>query len=134
MYLFKICHKDGIHIIKDVKKMRSSIELTTATNEVLHIIAITDETYTVYDDRFAGASKKLNSLEAFDIDSSFRSLDFDQMRELFRVAFTALLSRLLKAASSKEDFINLDDIRHEISNEINGIHFKIVTNTHETYI
>lgn len=132
MYLFKICHKDGIHLIKDVKKVRSSIELTTATNEVLHIIAVTDETYTVYDDRFAGASKQLTSVEAFDIDSSFRSLDFDQMRELFRTAFSALLKRLTQAVD-ENNIINLDEIRHEISNDIHGIYFEIVYHT-QTYI
>ena len=46
----------------------------------------------MYDDRFAGASKQLNSVEAFDIDGS---LDFDNMRELFRETFTKLHMKLL---------------------------------------
>lgn len=99
MKLFKLYHSDGIHIITDVKKHKTNIELKTITGEVLYIIVVTDENYTVYDDRFAGASKQLNSVEAFDIDGNFRSLDFDNMRLLFKEAFTKLLQEIAECVN-----------------------------------
>ena len=101
---------------------------STATGEVLHIIVITDENYTVYDDRFAGASKQLNSIEAYDIDGSFRNIDFDNMRELFSSAFTQLIDTLSKFVGSNQ-LVNLDDIRHEVSDHNKGLHFKVITDT-----
>ncbi|MEG0448729.1 MAG: hypothetical protein RR595_02605 [Lysinibacillus sp.] len=129
MKLFKLHHRDGIHIITDVKKHKTNIELKTITNEVLHIIVVTDENYTVYDDRFAGASKQLNSVEAFDIDGSFRSLDFDNMRGLFREAFTKLLDEIAQCVNDKDELIDLDTLRLNVSAQIKGIHFKIITDT-----
>ena len=128
MSLFFIKHNRGIHEITDVKKHKTNIELSTATGEVLHIIVITDENYTVYDDRFAGASKQLNSIEAYDIDGSFRNNDFDNMRELFSSAFTQLIDTLSKFVGSNQ-LVNLDDIRHEVSDHNKGLHFKIITDT-----
>ena len=128
MSLFFIKHKHGIHEITDVKKHKTNIELRTATAEVLHIIVITDESYTVYDDRFAGASKQLNSIEAYDIDGNFRNIDFDNMRELFSGAFTQLLDTLGQFVGSKE-LVNLDDIRHEVSDNNKGLQFKVITDT-----
>ncbi len=128
MSLFFIKHNHGIHEITDVKKRTTNIELRTATGEVLHIIVITDENYTVYDDRFAGASKQLNSIEAYDIDGSFRNNDFDNMRELFSSAFTQLIDTLSKFVGSNQ-LVNLDDIRHEVSDHNKGLHFKIITDT-----
>ena len=128
MSLFFIKHKHGIHEITDVKKHKTNIELSTATGEVLHIIVITDENYTVYDDRFAGASKQLNSIEAHDIDGSFRHIDFDTMRELFSSAFTQLIDTLSKFVGSNQ-LVNLDDIRHEVSDHNKGLHFKVITDT-----
>ncbi len=37
MTLFKLYHSDGIHIITDVKKHKTNIELKTITGEVLYI-------------------------------------------------------------------------------------------------
>ena len=128
MSLFFIKHKQGIQEITDVKKHKTNIELSTATGEVLHIIVITDENYTVYDDRFAGASKQLNSIEAYDIDGSFRNIDFDNMRELFSSAFTQLIDTLSKFVGSNQ-LVNLDDIRHEVSDHNKGLHFKVITDT-----
>ncbi len=128
MSLFFIKHNHGIHEITDVKKHKTNIELRTATGEVLHIIVITDENYTVYDDRFAGASKQLNSIEAYDIDGSFRNNDFDNMRELFSSAFTQLIDTLSKFVGSNQ-LVNLDDIRHEVSDHNKGLHFKVITDT-----
>lgn len=128
MSLFFIKHNRGIHEITDVKKHKTNIELSTATGEVLHIIVITDENYTVYDDRFAGASKQLNSIEAYDIDGSFRNNDFDNMRELFSSAFTQLIDTLSKFVGSNQ-LVNLDDIRHEVSDHNKGLHFKVITDT-----
>ena len=128
MSLFFIKHKHGIHEITDVKKHTTNIKLRTTTGEVLHIIVITDENYTVYDDRFAGASKQLNSIEAYDIDGSFRHIDFDNMRELFSSAFSQLIDTLSKFVGSNQ-LVNLDDIRHEVSDHNKGLHFKVITDT-----
>ena len=128
MSLFFIKHKHGIHEITDVKKHTTNIELRTTTGEILHIIVITDENYTVYDDRFAGASKQLNSIEAYDIDGSFRHIDFDTMRELFSNAFSQLIDTLSKFVGLNQ-LVNLDDIRHEVSDHNKGLHFKIITDT-----
>lgn len=128
MSLFFIKHNHGIHEITDVKKHKTNIELRTATGEVLHIIAITDENYTVYDDRFAGASKQLNSIEAYDIDGSFRNIDFDNMRELFSSAFTQLIDIFSKFVGLNQ-LVNLDDIRHEVSDHIRGLQFKVISDT-----
>ena len=128
MSLFFIKHKHGIHEITDVKKHTTNIELRTTTGEILHIIVITDENYTVYDDRFAGAAKQLNSIEAYDIDGSFRHIDFDTMRELFSNAFSQLIDTLSKFVGSNQ-LVNLDDIRHEVSDHNKGLHFKLITDT-----
>lgn len=129
MKLFKLYHSDGIHIITDVKKHKTNIELKTITGEVLHIVVVTDENYTVYDDRFAGASKQLNSVEAYDIDGSFRSLDFDNMRELFREAFTKLLHEIADCVNGKDELVDIDTLRHKISAQIKGIHFRVISDT-----
>lgn len=128
MSLFCMKHTYGIHEISDVKKHKTNIELRTSTNEVLHIIIITDENYTVYDDRFLGASKQLSSVEAFDINSSFRNNDFDHMRELFTNAFTELLEKLATYVG-KETILDLDSIRHDISDSHKGIYFKVISDT-----
>ena len=128
MSLFFIKHKHGIHEITDVKKHTTNIELRTTTGEILHIIVITDENYTVYDDRFAGASKQLNSIEAYDIDGSFRHIDFDAMRELFSNAFSQLIDTLSQFVGSNQ-LVNLDDIRHVVSDHNKGLHFKLITDT-----
>ena len=127
MSLFFIKHKHGIHEITDVKKKKTNVELCTATGEVLHIIVITDEQYTVYDDRFAGASKQLTSIEAYDIEGSFRNIDFDNMRTLFANALSELLDTLAPFVGSNQ-LVDLDDIRHEVSDHNKGLHFKIITN------
>ena len=127
MHLFKMKHTDGIHIIDDVKKHKNNLQLQTITGEELFIIAVTDENYTVYDDRFAGASKQLNSIEAFDINGSFRSLDFDNMRDLFTKAFDHLLEHIA-ALITNEELINLDVLKEKIAAEVPGIHFKIIPN------
>ena len=85
---------------------------------------VTDENYTVYDDRFAGASKQLNSVEAFDIDGSFRSLDFDNMRSLFKESFTKLLQEIAVCVKNKEELVDIDTLRHKVSAQIKGIHFR----------
>ncbi len=126
MSLFFIKHKHGIHEITDVKKKKTNVELRTTTGEVLHIIVITDEQYTVYDDRFAGASKRLNSIEAYDIEGNFRNIDFDNMRTLFTNAFSQLLDTLAQFVGSKQ-LVDLDDIRHEVSDHNKGLYFKIIT-------
>ena len=128
MSLFFIKHKHGIHEITDVKKHTTNIELRTTTGEILHIIVVTDENYTVYDDRFAGASKQLNSIGAYDIDGSFRHIDFDNMRELFSNAFSQLIDTLSQFVGSNK-LVNLDDIRHEVSDHNKGLHFKLITDT-----
>lgn len=127
MHLFKMKHTDGIHIIDDVKKHKNNLQLQTITGEELFIIAVTDENYTVYDDRFAGASKQLNSIEAFDINGSFRSLDFDNMRNLFTKAFDHLLEEIATLITS-EELVNLDALKEKIAAEVPGIHFKIISN------
>lgn len=129
MKLFKLYHSNVIHIITNVKKHKTNIELKTITNEVLHIIVVTDENYTVYDDRFAGASKQLNSVEAFDIDGSFRSLDFDNMRELFREAFTKLLHEIADCVNGKDELVDIDTLPHKVSAQIKGIHFRVISDT-----
>ncbi len=126
MSLFFIKHKHGIHEITDVKKHKTNVELRTATGEVLHIIVITDEQYTVYDDRFAGASKRLNSIEAYDIEGNFRNIDFDNMRTLFTNAFSQLLDTLAQFVGSNQ-LVDLDSIRHEVSDHNKGLQFKIIT-------
>jgi hypothetical protein len=126
MSLFFIKHKHGIHEITDVKKNKTNVELRTATGEVLHIIVITDEQYTVYDDRFAGASKRLNSIEAYDIEGNFRNIDFDNMRSLFTNAFSQLLDTLAQFVGSNQ-LVDLDSIRHEVSDHNKGLHFKVIT-------
>ncbi len=129
MKLFKLYHSDGIHIITDVKKHKTNIELKTITGEILYIIVVTDENYTVYDDRFAGASKQLNSVEAFDIDGSFRSLDFDNMRSLFKEAFTKLLQEIAECVNDGDELVDLDTLRHKVSAQIKGIHFRVISDT-----
>lgn len=131
MSLFNIRHAEGIHIIVDVKKHKNHIELKTITGEELFIIAITDESYTVYDDRFAGASKQMNSIEAFQIDGSFRSLDFDNMRKLFTDSFNCLMDELAKFVGTKE-LADLDAIKRALSKDVKGIYFKIISDT-KTY-
>ncbi|MER1998589.1 MAG: hypothetical protein ABS882_02350 [Lysinibacillus sp.] len=128
MSLFFIKHKYGIHEVIDVVKRKTNIELKTNSNEILHIIVVTDDSYTVYDDRFAGASKKLNSLELFDIDGSFRNIDFDEIRLKFSEAFNELISAL-STHVGKNAVIDLDNIRHEVSDKFTGLHFKIITDT-----
>lgn len=128
MSLFFIKHKNGIHEVSDVVKRKTNVELKTNSNEILHIIVVTDENYTVYDDRFAGASKKLNSLELFDIDGSFRNIDFDEMRVKFSEAFNELVNALAVHVG-KNAVIDLDNIRHEVSDKFTGLHFKITTDT-----
>ncbi|WP_431029792.1 hypothetical protein [Lysinibacillus sp. LZ02] len=128
MSLFFIKHTHGIHEVTDVKKHKTNIELRTATGEILHLIVITDESYTVYDDRFAGAAKQLNSIEVYDIDGSFRNIDFDTMRQMFSNAFTELLETLSQFVGSNQ-LVNLDEIRHEVSDHNKGLHFKIITDT-----
>lgn len=127
MHLFKMKHADGIHIIVDVKKHKNNLQLQTTTGEELFIIAVTDENYTVYDDRFAGASKQLNSIEAFDINGSFRSLDFDSMRNLFTSAFDHLLEHIAQLIETQA-VINLDELKEKIASEVPGIYFKIISN------
>lgn len=127
MHLFKMKHADGIHIIVDVKKHKNNLQLQTITGEELFIIAVTDENYTVYDDRFAGASKQLNSIEAFDINGSFRSLDFDSMRNLFTSAFDHLLEHIAQLIETQA-VINLDELKEKIAKEVPGIYFKIISN------
>ncbi|MBM7698145.1 hypothetical protein [Kurthia huakuii] len=127
MHLFKMKHADGIHIIDDVKKHKNNLQLQTITGEELFIIAVTDDSYTVYDDRFAGASKQLNSIEAFDINGSFRSLDFDNMRALFTKAFDHLLEHIATLITT-EALVDLDELKEQISVEVPGIHFKIISN------
>ncbi|GLC88618.1 hypothetical protein [Lysinibacillus piscis] len=129
MKLFKLYHSEGIHIITDVKRHKTNLELQTITGEILHIIVITDENYTVYDDRFAGASKQLNSIEAFDIDGSFRSLDFDHMRTLFQKAFSKLLEEIAVCVNDKDALVDIDTLRHKVSAEIKGIHFRVISDT-----
>lgn len=90
---------------------------------------MTDENYTVYDDRFTSASKQLNSVEAFDIDGSFRSLDFDNMRELFKVAFTKLLHEIADCVNDKDRLVDIDTLRYKISAQLKGIHFRVISNT-----
>lgn len=90
---------------------------------------VTDENYTVYDDRFAGASKQLNSVEAFDIDGSFRSLDFDNMRSLFKESFTKLLQEIAVCVKNKEELVDIDTLRHKVSAQIKGIHFRVISDT-----
>lgn len=126
MSLFYIKHKFGIHEILDLKKNCTNIELRTTSNETLHIIIVTDESYTVYDDRFAGASKQLSSIEAFDINSSFRNNDFDHMRELFSNVLKKLFDNLGEYVG-KGDLINLDTLRHKISDDFKGVYFKILS-------
>ena len=126
MSLFFIKHKNGIHEVIDIVKRKTNIELKTNSNEILHIIVVTDDSYTVYDDRFAGASKQLNSLELFDIDGSFRNIDFDHMRQKLTDAFDELLNALAVYVG-KNSVIDLDNIRHEVSDKFNGLHFKIIT-------
>ncbi|MBK3495150.1 hypothetical protein JFL43_09835 [Viridibacillus sp. YIM B01967] len=128
MCLFNIKHAEGIHRITDVKKHKNNIELRTVTGEKLYIVAFSDETYTVYDDRFAGASKQMNSIEAYEIDGSFRNLDFDPMRSLFANSFNRLIEELSNFVGSNKLF-NLDDVKEEITKEIKGVHFKIITDT-----
>ncbi|ETT86561.1 hypothetical protein MKZ08_10615 [Viridibacillus sp. FSL R5-0477] len=128
MSLFNIKHTEGIHSITDVKKHKNNIELHTVTGEELYIVAFSDETYTVYDDRFAGASKQMNSIEAYEIDGSFRNLDFDAMRSLFSNSFDRLMDELSTYVGSNK-LVNLDDVKEEITKEIKGIHFKIITDT-----
>lgn len=127
MHLFKMKHADGIHIIVDVKKHKNNLQLQTITGEELFIIGVTDESYTVYDDRFAGASKQLNSIEAFDINGSFRSLDFDSMRELFTRAFGYLLEHIAELMVD-DQVINLEQLKEQIAEEVPGIYFKIISN------
>lgn len=127
MSLFFIKHKHGIHEVLDVRKHKTNIELRTATKDTIHIIILTDESYTVYDDRFAGASKQLSSVEAFDIDSSFRNNDFDHMRDLFTNAFSELLETLASCVG-KNTIVDLDSIRHDISDHFKGLHFKVILN------
>lgn len=127
MHLFKMKHADGIHIIVDVKKHKNNLQLQTITGEELFIIGVTDENYTVYDDRFAGASKQLNSIEAFDINGSFRSLDFDSMRDLFTRAFVHLLEHIVDLME-QDQVINLDQLKEQIAKEVPGIYFKIISN------
>lgn len=128
MSLFYIKHRNGIHEVTDVTKRKTNIELKTNSNEILHIIVVTDESYTVYDDRFAGASKQLNSVELFDIDGSFRHIDFDHMRVKFVDAFDELLTALSQYVG-KNAMIDLDNIRHEVSDKFAGLHFKIISDT-----
>ena len=128
MSLFYIKHQNGIHEVTDVKKHKTNIELKTCSNEVLHIIVVTDESYTVYDDRFAGASKRLNSVEVFDFDGSFRNIDFDHMRKKFTEAFDELLNSLAIYVG-KNTVVDLDNIHHEVSDKFSGLHFKIITDT-----
>ncbi len=90
---------------------------------------MTDENYTVYDDRFAGASKQLNSVEAFDIDGSFRSLDFDTMRTLFKEAFTKLLQEIAECVNDRDELVDIDTLRHKVSAQIKGIHFRVISDT-----
>ena len=129
MTLFKLYHSDGIHIITDVKKHKTNIELKTITGEVLFIIVVTDENYTVFDDRFGRASKQLNTVEAFDIDGSFRSLDFDNMRSLFKESFTKLLQEIAVCVKNKEELVDIDTLRHKVSAQIKGIHFRVISDT-----
>ncbi|WP_102691695.1 hypothetical protein [Rummeliibacillus pycnus] len=131
MSLFNIRHADGIHIIVDVKKHKNHIELRTTTGEELFIIALTDENYTVYDDRFAGASKQMNSIEAFQIDGSFRNLDFDNMRTLFTDSFERLMDELAKYVGSNE-LVNLETLKESVTKDVKGIYFKIISDT-KTY-
>ncbi|CAM5248917.1 putative protein OS=Lysinibacillus sphaericus OX=1421 GN=LS41612_08440 PE=4 SV=1 [Lysinibacillus sphaericus] len=55
------------------------------------------------------SSKQLNSVEAFDIDGSFRSLDFDNMRSLFKEAFTKLLQEIAECVNDGDELVYLDD-------------------------
>lgn len=127
MSLFYIKHKHGIHEILDVRKHKTNIELRTSTKDTIHIIILTDDSYTVYDDRFAGASKQLSSIEAFAIDSSFRNNDFDHMRDLFTTAFSELIETLANYVG-KNSIIDLDSIRHDVSDHFKGLHFKVLLN------
>ncbi|MBO2535841.1 MULTISPECIES: hypothetical protein [Rummeliibacillus] len=126
MSLFNIRHAEGIHIIVDVKKHKNHIELKTVTGEELFIIALTDESYTVYDDRFAGASKQMNSIEAFQIDGNFRNLDFDNMRKLFTDSFDCLIDEFAKYVGTNE-LVDLDAIKDALSKDAKGIYFKIIS-------
>lgn len=128
MSLFIMKHQYGIHEILDVRKHKTNVELRTSTNDIIHIIIMTDESYTVYDDRFAGASKQLSSLEAFDINSSFRNSDFDHMRALFTNAFSDLLETL-STYVGKSTIVDLDSIRHDVSDHFKGIYFKVMLDT-----
>ena len=131
MSLFFIKHRHGIHEILDVRKHKTNIELRTSTKDTIHIVIVTDDSYTVYDDRFAGASKQLSSLEAFDIESGFRNNDFDHMRNLFSNAFSELLETLSTYVGT-HTIVDLDSIRHDVSDHFKGLHFKVILNAQTT--
>lgn len=124
MSLFFIKHQAGIHEITDLRLRQSTIELLTTTGVKLHLVGVTDDSYTVYDDRFAGASKRLNSIEVFDINGSFKNNDFDPMRVKFEKAFQELLEELAKYVG-KNEVVDLVKLNHDISDHFNGLNFAI---------
>lgn len=124
MSLFYIKHPGGIHEITDLKMRQTNIELVTAVGTKLHLVIITDDSYTVYDDRFAGASKRLNSIEVFDMNGSFKNVDFDPMRFKFVKAFEELLEELAKFVG-KNEIVDLNELNHEISEHFHGLNFAI---------
>lgn len=128
MSLFFIKHAGGIHEITDLRLRQTTIELLTATNIHLHLVLVTDDSYTVYDDRFAGASKRLNSIEVFDINGSFRNIDFDEIRTKFRRAFEELLEELTKYVGQNK-VVDLDKLNNEINEHFKGLNFVISLDT-----
>lgn len=124
MSLFFIKHPAGIHEITDLRLRQNTIELLTATGTKLHLVVVTDDSYTVYDDRFAGASKRLNSIEVFDINGSFKNVDFDPMRVKFEKAFQDLLEELSKYVG-KNEVVDLVKLNDEISEHFKGLNFAI---------
>ena len=71
-------------------------------------------------------------MEAFDIDGNFRSLDFDNMRLLFKEAFTKLLQEIAECVNENDELVDIDTLRHKVSAQINGIHFRVISDTKNT--
>lgn len=67
-------------------------------------------------------------MEAFDSTSSFRNSDFDHMRELFSNALTKLLDTLSDSIGQQQ-VIDLDSLRHDLSEIFKGIYFKVLSDS-----
>ena len=51
------------------------------------------------------------------------------MRSLFKEAFTRLMQEIAECVNDNSELVDIDTLRHKISAQIKGIHFRVISDT-----